>query len=115
MEWVEIKLQFQKSLEKPLQEKKVSSFLDKIKEYLPLILAGAGIIGAYLLNKNGDKQKLPSHLEKLESVFKQLDQKDKESLGKILMDVAEKHTKVDNEKNTPAPPSQKATEKWSRN
>jgi len=97
----EMQGKFQKALQHAETKKETPTFWDEVKKYLPIIIGGAGLLGAYLLNKKQEKPKLDPQLEKIAEVFDQLNQNDKQKLGKILLDAAEMNTSqvVENKEN----------------
>jgi len=88
----EVQGKFQKALERAETKKESPTFWDDVKKYLPIIIGGAGILGAYLLNRKQEKPKLDPHLTKIAEVFDQLNQNDKQKLGTILLNAAEMNT-----------------------
>jgi len=88
----EVQGKFQKALERAETKKESPTFWDDVKKYLPIIIGGAGILGAYLLNRKQEKPKLDPHLTKIAEVFDQLNQNDKQKLGAILLNAAEMNT-----------------------
>jgi hypothetical protein len=83
----------QKLAESQKEKDNTSTIWDDIKKYWPAILAGLGIIGAYLVNRKKDKTKLDPHLGKIAEILEQLDPKGKESLGKAMLDFVENFKK----------------------
>jgi len=72
------------SAAKPLKEP--SSFLSIIKEYWPLILAGAGLLFTYFKNQKSESKKQNELMGKLLESLGKIDSGDKEKLVKKLMD-----------------------------
>jgi len=83
----------QKLAESQKEKENSITFWDDIKKYWPAILAGLGIIGAYLVNRNKNKTKLDPHLGKIAEILEQIDPKGKESLGKAMLDFVENFQK----------------------
>lgn len=72
------------SAAKPLKEP--SSFLSIIKEYWPVIITGAGILIAYLMNQKSESKKQNKQMEKLLESLGKIDPGDKDELVKTLVD-----------------------------
>lgn len=72
------------SAAKPLKEP--SSFLSIIKEYWPVIITGAGILIAYLMNQKSESKKQNKQMEKLLESLGKIDPGDKEKLVKTLVE-----------------------------
>lgn len=90
----EAKMNFNKALKNAEEQKETQpSFWDNIKQYLPVILGGATLIGLYLMNRNKDKPKLDPQLEKIIKTLDKLDPTGKESLGKAILDFVDNYQK----------------------
>jgi hypothetical protein len=94
-ELAEIKSQ-SKNPQETKEKKDTSSFLDKLKDYMPLILAGAGILGACLLNKKRDKPELPPSLQGLAKIFENIDDNQQAAIGKFLIELAKNPPEKEN-------------------
>jgi len=90
-------LKYHKAQKQAETIKETPSFLDQIKEYWPLILAVLGILGAYLFNHKKDKTKLDPQLETIAKILGKLDPKEKESLGKAILDLVNNFQKENTE------------------
>lgn len=65
------------------------TFMEKIKDYLPLIGMAGSVLAAYLIAKKKDKPELPPGLSSLAGIFDTLSESDQKKLGENLKKHAE--------------------------
>lgn len=72
------------SAAKPVNE--ASSFLSILKKNWPVIITGAGILIAYLMNQKSESKKQNKQMEKLLESLGKIDPGDKDELVKALVE-----------------------------